>query len=114
MTHHCSEDWAHWERPTCMEELIPQNIRMRYNITSHTPLTFPIPRIVPIHESHPINQIQIPATYGELKDTIKLYNIKLPGNKKPSSAEYVQALKDWAESTGRTIISNVSNKIKPL
>ena len=40
----CGESWSHWERPTTMEELIPADLRVRYNIVSRTDLTFDLPR----------------------------------------------------------------------
>ncbi len=36
----CGESWAHWERPTTLEELIPADVRFQWDITTATPLHF--------------------------------------------------------------------------
>jgi hypothetical protein len=110
LTTACTEDWSHWERPTCMEELIPQHIKLRYGITTKTPITFDYPRTIShspenAYEFHPINHIVIPKSYDDVKAMVKRFNIKVPGNTKPSQEACVQAIQDWAKATGRIIVS---------
>jgi hypothetical protein len=93
-----------------MEELIPQHIKLRYCITTKTPLTFETPRTIThtpenAHELHPINHILLPKTYEDVKAMVKRFNIKVPGNTKPSQEACIQAIKDWAQATGRIIFS---------
>jgi hypothetical protein len=40
----CKEGLSHWERPTSYEELIPYNVRRRWDIHTSTPLVFDTPR----------------------------------------------------------------------
>ena len=40
MTSQCPEDWSHWVRPTCLEDLIPSTVRTRYGIKTMTPFHF--------------------------------------------------------------------------
>jgi hypothetical protein len=105
----CPEDWSHWERPTCMEELIPLHVKLQYNITSRTPLTFEIPRLLVQQmenskETHPINHVSIPKEYKEIIAMTKRYGIKVPGGTKPAEATAVAAIKEWAAKTGRIIV----------
>ena len=36
----CDRAWPHWERPTSLEELIPPDVRARFNINSCTPIAY--------------------------------------------------------------------------
>ncbi len=40
----CGESWAHWERPTTLEELIAPDILEQWDITTSTELLFATPR----------------------------------------------------------------------
>jgi hypothetical protein len=97
-----------------MEELIPLHIKLKYNNTTKTPLTFPIPRLLVQQmdnskEVHPINHVSIPKEYKEIIAMTKRYGIKVPGGTKPAEATAVAAIKEWAAKTGRIIVP-----LKPL
>uniref|UniRef100_A0A6C0LNX4 Uncharacterized protein n=1 Tax=viral metagenome TaxID=1070528 RepID=A0A6C0LNX4_9ZZZZ len=114
MTHLCTENWSHWERPTTMEELIPFHIRNRYRITSATPVTFKNPRdSSTTYELHKMNEIIIPDDHDKIADLAKtlkitpakLKNVQRPGGRY-STEEYTTAIEKWGKDTGRRIIPN--------
>ena len=92
-----------------MEELIPLHIKLQYNITTKTPLTFPIPRILVQQmenskEVHPINHVSIPKEYKEIIAMTKRFGIKVPGGTKPKQEAAEAAIKEWADKTGRILV----------
>lgn len=43
-SHACDLPWAHWERPTSLEELIPWDVREQWGIQTQTDLLYSEPR----------------------------------------------------------------------
>jgi hypothetical protein len=109
LTSTCIENWAQWERPTTLEELIPADIRKRYGIISHTVLEFPKPRGSEGTdiELGDINEIVIPDDYKLLKDFIESRNIKVEKVTKPSYQDCIKAISSWGITHGyRIVIKN--------
>ena len=119
----CKEGYAHWERPTCLEELIPADVRIRYGIRIGTcpPLTFEKPRgAETLHEleGDEINTIVLPAPsdkdfYNKMGEVMSLYGIQIqvaddkkakdPAKKitkEPMEARR-KAIQDWCVAHGR-------------
>jgi hypothetical protein len=109
MTHTCEEDWSHWERPTSMEELIPQHIKQRYNITTVTPIMFKKPRGPDtVHELHSINEVTIPETYEKILEFIAKHKIIAEKTTKPRGDACIDAIIAWADARGIRVIPNKS------
>lgn len=86
------------EYPGCIEELIPLNVRQRWNISTTTPLQ-------PIHPHSEssisyVNTISIPEDYSELKEFIREHKIKVEKVTKESISNCRKAIIDWAKQRG--------------
>jgi hypothetical protein len=118
LTSDCTADYAQWERPTALEELIPADVRLRYRISSHTPLTFTAPRGAVGTESElgDINEVVIPDAgdpefYKKLGEFMKDHNIKVDATSKrtkESASDRVRAIKAWGTSRGYRIVQKVT------
>ncbi len=106
LTAQCSENWPQWERPTSLEELIPADVRKRYGIITHTPLSFPNPRGEPGSENElgSINEVVIPDDYGQLKEFIDTHKIKVEKVTKESRSNCMKAVIAWGVSRGYRIV----------
>lgn len=103
LTEACTEGRVEWERPTCLEDLIPYDVRQRWGISSSTPISFPSARGAPGTETEisPINTITIPEEYSDIKDFIKEHKIKVAGSKtKESKIDCIKAIRLWANTHG--------------
>lgn len=102
ITEACTEDHAQWERPTCLEELIPYDVRHRWGLHTITPITFPIPRgsVGTESEIPDINTITIPEEYSDMKELIKEHKIKVEKITKESKSDCIKAIKGWANARG--------------
>jgi len=109
MTRHCKESWPQWERPTTLEELIPPDIRIRYGITTHTPIVYDTNRGDPgtERELERINEICIPSDYNELIKFTKKYNMNVETVTKPPKENLVAAIKTWGLSHGYRIVERL-------
>jgi hypothetical protein len=97
------------ERPTTLEELIPADIRLRFGITTHTPVAL-APRgaedAVPEEEIPDMNEIIIPETsnYKEMGEFIEKYGIKVDNKiTKDSRVDRLKAIKAWGVANGYRI-----------
>ena len=102
----CTEKWPQWERPTSLEELIPADIKLKYGITTNTPLSFTYPRGIEGSEVElsDVNEMVIPENYNELKEFIEKQKIKVEKVTKESKAQCLKAVKAWGVSHGYRII----------
>ncbi len=96
----CKEKWDHWERPSCVEELIPYHVRMKYGIKTTTP-------------------IEYEADRGETEETFQElpYEVVVPGDDKKmrkfmednkikrvhKGSENLQTIREWAIERGLRI-----------
>jgi hypothetical protein len=106
MTRYCTEEWPQWERPLTLEELIPPDVRIRYNIQSQTEITFPTKRGDPgtEREMDRINEICIPANYNDLIQFTKNHDIDVETVTKPPKENLVAAIKHWGVLRGYRIM----------
>ena len=102
----CTEAWPQWERPTTLEELIPADLKLRFGIATHTPLTFNYPRGMEGSETElgDINEIEIPENYADLKRFIDRHKIKVEKVTKESHAACMKAVKAWGVTRGYRIV----------
>ena len=110
-TSQCDEQWPQWERPTSLEELIPADVRNRYNIHTHTAIDFPLPRGPDsVHELEPINTIEIPDPFAsaadnmELKEFMAKNKIKAEKITKESRVACLEAVYAWGIAHGKRIV----------
>jgi hypothetical protein len=102
----CTESWAHWERPSTLEELIPADLRLRYGITTATPTSFATPRgESSLDELSAKNTLVVPEDYNELLKFVELHKIKVDKVTKPKSDECFKAIKAWAVSRGCRVVT---------
>jgi len=102
----CTESWPHWERPTSLEELIPADVKQRYNITTCTEIQYAAPRgdDGTEQELHSMNEILVPKNYPELLDFLAKNNIKAEGVTKPPRANCIKAVKAWGVERGFRVV----------
>ena len=106
LTSTCSETWPQWERPTCLEEMIPADLRARYAIHTKTPIEYAKPRT---DEMHDINTVVIPdpyvrGGYEDLKAFIEKRKIKVEKVTKESKEKCLEAVYNWGVSNGYRIV----------
>ncbi len=108
----CTHGCAQWERPLTLEELIPSDIRLRYNITSSTRLEFPTNRCTPEaeHELASINTVVIPDDYTQLSEFVKRNKIPVEKNTKAAGNALIAAIKEWGIKRGLRIVVTVPKK----
>lgn len=112
----CNEGYAHWERPTCYEELIPVDLRIKYGIGWGTlpEMVFPKPRGVEgtfheLDDDTNSNTIVLPhfktkEFYEKAGEVIKLYNIPIKTKTKESAESRLKAIDEWCINHGRHLI----------
>ena len=105
LTSTCGEQWPQWERPTSLEELIPADIRLRYDIRTSTPIDYTKGRADDMSE---INTVVIPdpyvkGGYEELKAFIEKRKIKVEKVTKESKEKCLEAVTNWGVSNGYRI-----------
>ena len=114
LTSNCTDgDYAQWERPTALEELIPVDLRLRWGIHSHTPLRFDAPRTD--RELGDINEVLIPDAsdpefYKKLGEFMRDRSIKVDAaskKTKESAADRMKAIKAWGVSHGYRIVQRL-------
>jgi hypothetical protein len=116
-TSNCSADYSHWERPTTLEELIPADMRLRYRISTHTPIVFDTPRGAEstLGELGDMNEIVIPHTndpdcYKKLGEFMRDHGIKVDAaskKTKESAADRIKAIKAWGVAHGYRIVQRL-------
>ena len=110
LTRHCKAQWSNWERPTCLEELISPDIRMRYGIDSQTPIKYKIKRGDPGTETElgDSNEITISSDYTELLKFAKKHNINVDeSDTKPSAKHLIVAITKWGVARGYRIVERI-------
>ena len=97
----CSASHPQWERPTTLEELIPIDIRLRYKINTHTPVSL-APRMST--ELSDINTVVVPDGFKELSEFVELHGINVEKVTKPGRKALLRAVKAWGVAHGYRII----------
>ncbi len=93
---HCGEQWAHWERPTTLEELIPADIRYKWQINSSTNLTFAKKRGAEGTDIELAQEIAIPDDDKKIRAFMIERNIKTTHQKDGN----LQRIREWAIQRG--------------
>ena len=108
----CKEVTHVW-RPKTLEELIPEDVRARWGITTQTPIMWPKPLTVDVAEREiaEFNTISVRNKDSAIRDLMKQLNIQTvhsmnwtaakPG--KPSKPGNIQLLRDWAIAHGKKL-----------
>lgn len=110
----CPDRWAHWERPTCLEDLIPADLRRQYGICTSTPLVFDEARGAGTDEEiakrmlkEKVPLLLVPEAYKELGTFMEQHKIVLkdwvPNSHqvtKDTQQERMKAVKAWALKHG--------------
>lgn len=104
----CTAPQPQHERPTSLEELIPIDIRLRYDIHTHTPIDFIQSRSV--SDLPDINKIIIPDTfnYKELGEFLEKHKIHVDKITKDSREDRIKAAKAWGVANGYRIVQQVT------
>ena len=88
-----------------LEELIPLDVRRRYNITTHTAIDWKMPRSEETaHEIAPINEITLPYNYTAYKDFIEKRKIRVEKVTKESLSACHKAVKAWCVANGYRLV----------
>jgi hypothetical protein len=91
-------------RPRTLEELIPEDVRVRWGITTSTPIVWPKPTLaVKEREIAEINTIEVRYREGrqdsKIREVMRSYKIptvhKMEGN--------IQKLREWAVENGKKV-----------
>jgi len=93
----CTEGASAWERPTCLEDLIPYDVRQRWGLHTTTPIAFYKRSESEIAE---INTYVIPEEYSDLKEFIRAHKIEVAKVTKESKNECIKAIRTWATMRG--------------
>lgn len=96
MVSQCGEQWEHWERPTCLEELIPYHLRVRYGIQSVTDMEYDSPRGSEASFRELSQEIKVPGNDKKMRKFMEQYGIKTVHK----GAVNLQTIKDWARDRG--------------
>lgn len=96
MVSQCEEQWEHWERPSCLEELIPYHLRMRYGIQSVTDMNYDSPRGSDESFRELSQEIKVPGNDKKMRKFMEQYGIKTVHR----GAVNLQTIKDWARDRG--------------
>jgi len=88
-----------------LEELIPLDVRRRYNITTHTAIEWKTTRCEETaHEIAPINEITLPYNYSAYKDFIEKRKIRVEKVTKESLSACHKAVKAWCVANGYRLV----------
>ncbi len=104
----CSTDIT-WTRPATLEELIPEDIRMRWNITTSTRINWPTTLTLDDKEREisDANSIRIQYDDRKIRDFMKANKIHTTHKKQCNLRE----LREWAVRQGKKIILEKSANI---
>ena len=111
-TSECDENYAHWERPTTLEELIAPDVRIRLGIRTHTLLEFSTPRNAKaFHElTDDSNIVTLPEIshsdfYKKMGEFMRMHDIKVTSaDTKESKADRLKAIHNWCISNGKRLM----------
>lgn len=90
----CGESWAHWERPTSLEELIPADVRERWGIQTSTQMVFETERGTSDREFR--MEIRVPNNDKKMRAFMSENQIKTTHKKEDN----LQSVRDWALQRG--------------
>ena len=90
----CGESWAHWERPTSLEELIPADVRSRWNIMSSTETVFESPRGT--DDSERKIEIAVSSNDKKMRDFMKENDIATTHK----TEDNLQRIREWCIARG--------------
>lgn len=91
------------QRPRTLEECIPADIRLKYGITTSTPIAYASETIAE-SEIADINNIEVPSDFEGLSKFVRQHGIKVEGKvTKASEKALLQAIRSWAISKGYRI-----------
>ena len=82
------------------------DIRLRYKIATHTPITYQSDERDPTELSD-INTIVVPDGFKELSEFVESHGIKVEKVTKPGRKALMKAVKKWGVANGYRIIQNV-------
>ena len=103
----CSTDIA-WTRPTTLEELIPEDVRIRWNITTSTRILWSSPNSLSLDEKEreisDANSIRIQYDDRKIRDFMKANKIHTTHKKQCNLRE----LREWAVRQGKKIVLETS------
>jgi hypothetical protein len=92
----CETPWAHWERPSSLEELIPFHLRVRYGIQTTTQLDYDSPRGSEESFKELPHEIRVPGNDKRMRKFMDKRGIKTVHK----GAVNLQTIKDWAKERG--------------
>ncbi len=92
----CEQAWAHWERPSSLEELIPYHLRVRYGIQTTTELEWGTPRGSEESLRELAQEIAVPGNDKKMRKFMEQYGIKTVHK----GAVNLQTIRDWASERG--------------
>lgn len=99
----CEESHAFWERPTSLEELIPQDVRTRWRITSHTSIPFVEPRGTSRTETELQYEYVIHNDKKNLAKFMEQEKIPTMRREDGKKEDRVKTIRDWAMQRGYRI-----------
>lgn len=90
---------VHWERPSCLEELIPYDVRRRWNIVSQTAIAFPEDR------NHESTQRELPWEVQVSANDKKMRQFMLENSIKTThqTSQNLARIREWAVQKGLRI-----------
>ena len=92
----CGESWAHWERPTTLEELIPADVRLRWDITTTTELVFKAPRGAEGTDREHKIEIEVSRQDKQMRAFMRENDIPTTHDAESN----LQRIRDWATRKG--------------
>lgn len=97
----CSIDIT-WTRPATLEELIPEDVRLRWNITTSTRIQWPTKLSLEDAEREisDVNSIRLPYEDRKLREFMKANKIHTTHKKQCN----LQELREWAVRQGKKIV----------
>lgn len=100
------DDLFHWKRPLTLEELIPADVRERWNITTSTPIDWSNSKRdedAKKRELHECNIIRISDTFEDLVQLTKVLKIDHKGK---SRADKLAKILEYSTLQGKVVILN--------
>ena len=95
-TAECGASWANWERPTSLEELIPADVRERWNIQTSTELMFETERGAPGTDRERKIEVEVSSNDKQLRQFMKENAIDTTSARE----ENLKRIRDWATQHG--------------
>ncbi len=96
----CDEPWESWERPTCLEELIPWDVRESWGIDSVTTTEFAEPRGAAGTQRELVVEIEVPREDKPMRAFMDAR--KLDTTRK--TEDNMQRIREWAHKFGYRMV----------